>query len=183
MAVVAFVAVALVSLIPLVGLVLVAPLTAIVVGAIAGWWASKALGYGTAGRGAGAGAIAGLGALLGSIVGLTVLAGMVGNSAQFQQQFNDALRNAQQQNPGTTMPNINAGTLMTVGGIVGGFCFGLVDLFLSVIAGLIAGAVYGRNRGPSPITPVAGYPSAGLAPMPGSAQDDEDHTARIYREK
>jgi hypothetical protein len=185
MAALAFVTVALASLIPLVGVFLVAPLTAAIVGAGAGWWASKALGYGTAGRGAGAGAIAGIGALIGSVVGLAILAGIVGNSAQFQQQLNQVLRDAQQQNPGTAVPNINAGALATVGGIIGGFCFGLFDLFLSVIGGLIAGVVYGRNRGSAMPVPSAGYPTGGtgLPHMTNTPENNEEHGARIYREK
>src|ERR671932_28354 len=109
MAALALVTVALASLIPLVGALLVAPMTAAIVGAGAGWWASKVLGYGTAGRGAGAGTIAGIGALIGSVVGLAILAGIAGNSPQAQQQLNQILQNAQQQNPGRSVPNINAG--------------------------------------------------------------------------
>ena len=182
MAALALVTVALASLIPLVGVLLVAPLTAAIVGAGAGWWASKVLGYGTAGRGAGAGAIAGIGALIGSVVGLAILAASVGSSAQFQQQFNQALRNAQQQNPGTALPNINTGAVAAVGGIIGGFCFGFVDLFLSVIGGLIAGVVYGRNRGSATPVPAPGYPTGGtgLPQMTQPPENNEEHGARIY---
>lgn len=185
MAALALVTVALANLIPLLGPLLVAPLTAAIVGAGAGWWASKVLGYGTAGRGAGAGTIAGLGALIGSVIGLAVLAGIVGQSAQFQQQLNQALQGARQQNPGANVPNLNAGALATAGGALGGFCFGLFDLFLSMIGGLIAGIVYGRNRGAGAPQPMAGYPAAatGLPSMTNTSERDEEHGARIYPEK
>src|ERR687885_2711883 len=99
MAALALVTVALASLIPLVGVLLVAPLTAAIVGAGAGWWASKVLGYGTAGRGAGAGALAGLGALFGAAIGLAVLGALFGNNPEVQQGIQQGLKQAQEQNP------------------------------------------------------------------------------------
>lgn len=196
MALLALITVALASLIPVIGALLVAPLTAAVVGAGAGWWASKVLGYGTVGRGAGAGAIAGIGALIGSVIGLLVLGSIVGRSPEFQRAVQQGVQNAQQQNPGATVPNLNAGTLAAAGGAVGGFCFGLFDLFLSVIGGMIAGAVYGRNRGAAATaattSTAAIYPSMTAAPggMSGDApqtahttQTDDERNARIYPDK
>ena len=182
MALVAFIAVALTTLIPLVGSFLVAPLTALLVGAGAGWWASKVLGYGTAGRGAGAGAIAGIGALLGSVIGLVVLGAILGNSAEFQRNFQQGIEEARQQNPGAAVPNINARTIAAAGGGVAGFCFGLVDLFLSTIGGLIAGLIYGRNRGPQATTPVGSYsiPETHLPQATNLPGTTSGHDARIY---
>ena len=94
MAGLALVTVALSTLIPVIGSLVIAPLTALIIGAGAGWWASKVLGYGTAGRGAGAGAIAGLGALIGSVIGVVVLATIVGNSPEAQRQFQEGIENA-----------------------------------------------------------------------------------------
>lgn len=193
MGLLALVAVALSSLIPLLGSFLVAPLAALLIGAGAGWWASKVEGYGTAGRGAGAGAIAGIGALLGSAIGLALLGGLLGrfaNTPEFQQEYQRQLETARQQNPGATLPNFDPRAIGAVGGVVGtalGFCFGIVDLLLAVIGGLIAGLVYGRNRGPA--AAAAAGPQAGEMPQmsgmggpepPG--EPDERHGARIYRD-
>lgn len=189
MAALAFVTVGLSMLIPLLGALLVAPAAAALIGAGAGWWASKVMGYGTAGRGVGAGALAGLGALLGSTIVLTVVLSMFGNSSQFQQQFQQALQNAARENPGTTLPNINVGAVATIGGGVAGFCLGLVYLFLAMIGGLIAGVIYGRNRGPAPSPAAPGGMGYGSYPAPGSeiprmtsGAGEHEGGARIYGE-
>jgi hypothetical protein len=199
MAALAAVTVGLSMLIPILGALLVAPLTAAFVGAGAGWWASKVMGYGTAGRGAGAGALAGLGALLGSMIALTVAASILGNNAEFQQGLQQALENAAQENPDAAIPAINAGALATAGGAIGGFCFGIFYLLLSTIGGLIGGVVYGRNRGPAVAAVPGMYPQAGTYPASGAypttpadaptdlprmtnQPGDQEHGARIYDE-
>jgi hypothetical protein len=196
MALLALVVVGLSTLIPVLGALIVAPLAALFVGAGAGWWASKELGYGTAGRGAGAGAIAGIGALLGPIIILTIAATILGRSAAFQQQVQQGLESARQQNPGADVPNLNPAALATAGGALGGFCLGLVYLLLSTIGGLIGGLVYGRNRGQAAAPPVAMYPgttsTAGVPQMTNTAmpptmatpappsETEQDRAARIY---
>ena len=182
MGVLALVAVALSNLIPGIGQILLAPLASIIIGAGAGWWASKVLGYGTAGRGAGAGAIAGIGALLGAVIGFTILLSIFGNTPAFQEGLNQA----QQQNPDAQLPeNLDPSTLLGLTGAAGGFCLGLFYLFLSTIGGLIAGLVYGRNRGPAVATPAGSYP-AGTSPGFPSATTapgtEPDRVARTYPE-
>ena len=189
MAGVALVAVALSSLIPLIGWFLVAPLAALIIGAGAGWWALKALGGGSAGRGAGAGAIAGIGALIGSVIGLALLGAVFASSANdpaVQQEFQRQLEAAREQNPDAAVPDLDLGALATGGSILGGFCFGLVDLLLSTIGGLIAGIIYGRNRAPA-AAPAGSYadgtyPAAGtgLPPMTNTLEPDREGGARIY---
>jgi hypothetical protein len=190
MAALAFVTVALSMLIPGLGAICVGPITAIAIGAGAGWWASKTLGGGTAGRGAGAGAIAGLGALFGAAVGLTVLLAIAGNNPEVQQGILEGLEQAQQQNPDAQLPEgLNPAALLGAGGAIGGFCFGLFYLFLATIGGLIAGLIYGRNRGQTMATAgaypteAATYPAPGmqsnLGPRDASFTESEGR-ARVY---
>ncbi len=183
MAGLALVTVALSTLIPVIGSLVIAPLTALIIGAGAGWWASKVLGYGTAGRGAGAGAIAGLGALLGSVIGLALLLSIAANNPEVQRGIQEGLENAQQQNPDVVLPeNFDPGAILGVGGAFVGFCFGLFDLFLATIGGLVAGLVYGRNRQPLPATPVGGYPvqGTGVPQMTNTYTTESDRGARVY---
>ena len=201
MAAVAFIVVALTSLIPLVGAFLVAPLAALAIGAGAGWWASKVLGGGSAGRGAGAGAITGVGALFGSVVGLALLAAMfgnsVGNNPDFQQQLQQGIEDAQEQNPDPQAPDIEipeiSGGAVTgaagVVGAVGGFCFGLVDLLLAVLGGLLGGFIYGRNNPVMATAAPMGYPSSsppgGHIPAMGSTtrMTESEGGTRIYSDE
>ena len=69
-----------------------------------------------------------------------------------------------------------------MGGAFVGLCLGLFDLFLSTIAGLVAGLVYGRNRQPLPTTPVGGYTGqgTGLPQMTNTDTTESDRGARVY---
>lgn len=190
MAALAFVTVALSMLIPGLGAICIGPITAIAIGAGAGWWASKVLGGGTAGRGAGAGAIAGLGALFGAAVGLTVLLAIAGSNPEAQQGIQDLLEQTQQQNPDAQLPEgLNPAALLGAGGAIGGFCFGLFYLFLATIGGLIAGLIYGRNRGQTMATAgayptgAAIYPAPGMEPNQGlrdTPAEESEGGARVY---
>ena len=133
----AFIVVALATPFELVGIPL-ASLAAIVLGAIAGWWTSKARAEGSAVRGAKAGAIAGVGALLGSIIGLAVLALVIGNIPAVQ----EAVR-ASEPHPEARIPTSLIAPLAALGGVIGGFVLGLVDLALSAVSGLVAALIYG----------------------------------------
>ena len=70
---IALVAVALVSLIPYVGSIVIAPVVVLMISAEAGRRAAARAGSRPANEAAKAGAIVGVGALIGSIVGLTIL--------------------------------------------------------------------------------------------------------------
>lgn len=191
MAGLALVTVTLSMLIPVLGWFIVAPLTALIVGAGAGWWASKVMGYGTAGRGAGAGTLAGMGALFGAVIGAVLFAIIASRNPSLQRQYSDILNQAieqsQQQNPGQdvgALRNVGVGTVLGIGGAIGGGCIGLVNLFLAMLGGLVAGVVYGRNRGPAAVAanltmypPGTQPPNAGLPTM---RVEGEQGGARIY---
>ncbi|HEU5011800.1 MAG TPA: hypothetical protein VFT66_04585 [Roseiflexaceae bacterium] len=145
-AVLAFIIVALLVPFEVVGIPL-APVAAMIIGAAAGWWASTTFGS-TPERGASAGAIAGIGALLGSMIGLAVLALIVGTMPEMQEM----VRNSEP-HPEARIPMEWIGPMALVGGALGGFLLGLIDLVLSTVAGLFAALLYGRNRRAS--TPVA----------------------------
>jgi hypothetical protein len=84
LATLAFIVVALATPFEVLGIPL-ASVAALAIGAVAGWWISKARGEGSAAQGVSAGVIAGSGALLGSIVGLAVLALVIGNIPEVQE--------------------------------------------------------------------------------------------------
>ncbi len=182
MAGLALVTVTLSMLIPLLGWFLVAPLTALIIGAGAGWWASKVMGYGTAGRGAGAGALAGLGALFGAVIGLVLLALLAANNPDLQREISSAMETVREQNPDQNIGDVPAGALLTVTAVLFGGCFGLVNLFLSMLGGLVAGVVYGRNRGPAVATVAGTYPAG--TTLGGTGREttklESEHGARIY---
>jgi hypothetical protein len=136
----AFVVVAVATPFELMGIPL-ASIAAIAIGAIAGWRASKARGEGTAVRGAEAGAWAGVGALLGSIVGLAVLALIIGNIPEVQ----EAVR-ASEPHPDARIPTNLIAPLAALGGVLGGFALGLIELALATVGGLVAALIYGRNH-------------------------------------
>jgi hypothetical protein len=181
MAGLALVTVTLSMLIPLLGWFIVAPLTALTIGAGAGWWASKVMGYGTAGRGAAAGTLAGLGALFGAVIGLVILALIAANNPELQREMNRAMDTVREQNPDQNIGDIPAGALLTASAVLFGGCIGLINLFLSMLGGLIAGVIYGRNRGAAVATSAGTYPGAPLPPDAGvTTKLDSEHTSQIY---
>ena len=118
-----------------------APLAALVLGAGAGWWIAGARRGQAAENGAKAGALVGVGALLGSIVGLAVLALWIGNIPEVQTFVQNS-----EPHPEARIPNEWVAPLGALAGVVVGLGAGLFDLVLSVVAGWVAGAVYGRNH-------------------------------------
>ena len=139
LAVAAFVVVALLTPFEVFGVPL-APLAAIIMGGLAGWWVSSTFPEHTAGSAARAGAWVGLGALLGSIAGLAVLALWIGNIPEVQA----FVQNSEPQ-PGARIPADWIAPLGALAGVVVGFFAGVIDLVLSWIAGWIAGAVNTRS--------------------------------------
>ena len=57
----------------------------------------------------------------------------------------ETIRNSEP-HPEARVPYEWMGPLAALGGIVGGFLFGLFDLVLLVVGGLIAGLLYGRQQ-------------------------------------
>ncbi len=139
LAIAAFVVVALLTPFELFGVPL-APLAAIVMGALAGWWVSSTRPEHTAGSAARAGAGVGLGALLGSIAGLAVLALWIGNIPEVQ-----AFVQNSEPHPEARIPTDWVAPLGALAGVVTGFFAGVIDLALAWIAGWIAGIVNNRN--------------------------------------
>lgn len=183
MAGLALVTVTLSMLIPLLGWFIVAPLTALIIGAGAGWWASKVMGYGTAGRGAGAGTLAGIGALFGAVIGLVLLASIAANNPELQREMSSAMDTIREQNPDQEIGDVPAGALLSITAVIFGGCIGLVNLFLSMLGGLVAGVVYGRNRGPAAVGATPGmYPAGTLPPDAGlpTIKLESEQGARIY---
>lgn len=109
----------------------------------AGYTAAKTTGTAAGqgiGRGASAGAIAGGVVLLLSMLAFFLLA----NTAVFQEMFREAL----QENPGIVSPSgaepstLDATTAAFIGGAGGGFCLGMINLFLMLLAGAVGGLMW-----------------------------------------
>lgn len=139
LAVLAFFAVALATPFELFGVPL-APLAALVLGAIAGWSVyteRREVTRDTSGLGARAGIIVGIGALLGSIVGLAVLALWIGNIPEVQ-----AYVQASEPHPEARIPVDWIAPLGALAGVIVGFLAGLLELALAAGAGWIAGLLH-----------------------------------------
>ena len=141
LAIVAFVVVALVSLIPFLGSFVIAPLVVLGIGAMAGRQAAAAASSHEANEGAKAGSIVGIGALIGSVIGLTILVMFVANIPAVQEYIRTSEPHPEARIPYEWM--VPAGGVM---GAVTGFFVGLFDFVVALVGGLLAGAVYGHNR-------------------------------------
>jgi hypothetical protein len=118
-----------------------APIAALVLGAVAGWWVANRRGEHTAGSGVQAGALVGLGALLGSIFGLAVLALWIGNIPEVQTFVQNS-----EPHPEARIPTEWVAPLGALAGVVVGFIVGLFDLLVAAVAGGVAGAIYHYNH-------------------------------------
>jgi hypothetical protein len=116
-----------------------APLAAIVIGAIAGWWVSGTRVEFTTINGSRAGFVVGIWALLGSVVGLGLLALFIGNIPEVQ-----SFVQSSEPHPKARIPTGWIAPLGALAGVVVGLILGIFDLILSVVAGWIAGAVHGQ---------------------------------------
>ena len=140
LAVLALVAVCLATPLQLLGIPL-APIVALVLGAIAGWWISSVRGRGTAEGGVVSGAIVGLGALIGSIIALAVVALFIGNIPEVQQ-----LIQSSEPHPEARLPSNLIAPLALLSGVLGGFMLGIADMVLAALSGMIAGVIYGHRH-------------------------------------
>lgn len=141
LAVIAFVIVAATSAVQLLGLPL-APLAALALGALAGWWAA-AEGDGGWRAALGAGAVVGAGALLGAVVGLAVPALIAGSLPDVQ-----AFVQASEPHPEARIPLAWIAPLAGAGGLLGGLLLGLGNLALAAI-GALAAAALRNGSGPA----------------------------------
>lgn len=136
---------------------------------------------GGVGRGALAGTIAGIVNLLAMTILLGVLASLLTQLPGMQ----DIFAQAQAQNPGQPQVPITGG-LLGAGGAVAGFCFGLINLIIMLVGGLIGGAVW---KGAPQTVGAQQYSNIGqntytmgTPPPPGTytPPTDDDTNARIY---
>ncbi len=139
----AFILVALATPFQLVGVPL-APIVAVVMGAVAGWWTLRIHREQGAAQGARAGALVGVAALLGAVVALGVIALGVGSLPAVQ----DYVR-ASEPHPEARIPVELITPLATVGGVMTGFVLGVGDLILSALAGWVAALLYRRGHAAS----------------------------------
>jgi hypothetical protein len=139
LAVVAFVIVAATSAVQLFGLPL-APLAALALGALAGWWvaANGEGGWRTALR---AGAVVGVGALVGAVAGLAVPALIAGSLPDVQEFVQ-----ASEPHPEARIPTAWIAPLAGLGGVLGGLILGIGDLALAAIGAVTAAALRSGSR-------------------------------------
>ena len=181
--------------IPLVN-ILVAFASIIALGWAAGYtaakWTGAQPGQGV-GRGAGAGAIAGgINLLLLTVMLIVLFSTITRLIPGIEEQFNEAIQQAQQETPGQEIPDVSPTGLLGIGGGVLGFCFGLVNLLIMTVSGLVGGVMW---KGSAPTTAggmsyppggmpgymVGGQPPAGQVP-PTSPYETQslDNAAKIY---
>jgi hypothetical protein len=139
LATIAFVVVAATSAVQLLGLP-VAPLAALALGALAGWFAA-AEGEGGWRAALRAGAVVGAGALLGAVAGLTVPALIAGSLPDVQ-----AYVQASEPHPEARIPTAWIAPLAGVGGVLGGLILGIGDLALAAIGAVGAAALRNSSR-------------------------------------
>jgi hypothetical protein len=118
-----------------------APVAALVFGAIAGWWMLNNRGEHTATEGFKAGAIVGVGAMLGSVVGLALLALFVSNIPEVQAYIQNS-----EPHPQARIPSEWIAPLGALAGVIVGLIMGLFDLADSAVAGLVAGALSANSH-------------------------------------
>jgi hypothetical protein len=140
LAVLAFIIVAVATPFELFGVPL-APIAALIFGAIAGWMVAGTRRSDTGAAGARAGALVGVGALLGSIVGLAVLALWIGNIPEVQTFVQNS-----EPHPEARIPADWIAPLGALAGVVVGLVVGLFDLIIAAIAGWIAGALHTQSQ-------------------------------------
>lgn len=154
------------SFIPVVGPLLCGPAGAALLGGVAGYLGVRwTVGNAGVGTGVLAGTIAGVGALIGSIAFWLIAFAMVRSMPEFEQAIEETLR---QQNSGADPAEVRAilDNILPIVGPFIGFCFGLIQLVISLAFGALGGWLSARNRatqGP----PVAPPP---MAPPPLSPQ-------------
>ena len=139
LALVAFLIVALTSAVQLFGLP-VAPLTALVLGALAGWF-TAANGVGGRWDALRAGLFVGAGALLGAVVGLALPALVAGSLPGVQEYVQ-----LSEPHPEARIPSTWIAPLAGLGGLLGGLLLGIGDLMLAALAAVTAAALRSGSR-------------------------------------
>jgi hypothetical protein len=143
LAVLAGVAVLVVSLIPYLGSLVLAPLMVLALSARAGRQAAAESTTDALNQAAKAGTLVGMATLIGSIVGLTLLVVLAVRIPAVQEYIR-----ASEPHPDARIPYAWIVPLGAVAGSIVGFFIGLVDLLLAILCGMCAGWVADRNRQP-----------------------------------
>jgi hypothetical protein len=139
-AVIAFVVVGVVSLVPAFGLFCVGPLAAVVVGGIAGYRAASTAEVSPSGAGIRAGLAAGVGALIGALVVGTLTGLVVGSLPGVQ----DIVRQSGAEADAGVATEWIAPIASALGALVG-VILGVMDFLAAVVAGLVGAAIGGQR--------------------------------------
>jgi hypothetical protein len=115
------------------------PSTALLLGGLGAWRASRA-GGGTLGRDAAAGALVGAGVLIGTVVGFTLAGYLLGSDPAVQEFVRAGEPNPEARLPHRWVPYFGASL-----GAFGGFALGLGGLAFSAVAGWIFGVAAGHG--------------------------------------
>jgi hypothetical protein len=129
----AFVLVLAATLLPKIRVGVAAPLAALLIGAGAAWWA-RSTAPSSLGRSAAAGAVTGIGALLASMVAFTILGFAFGSSPEIQEFVRTS-----EPDPEARIPYPWIAPLGAVFGVLVGLGFGLLNLVLATIGGVLVG--------------------------------------------
>lgn len=139
-AVIAFLVVGVVSLVPAFGLFCVGPLAAAIVGAVAGYRAASSAEVGPSGAGIRAGVAAGVGALIGALVVATVTGLFIGSLPWVQ---NVVLQSGEEADANVATEWI-APVASALGALVG-VILGAMNFVAAVVAALVGAAIGGQR--------------------------------------
>ncbi|KAB8143541.1 hypothetical protein F8S13_11110 [Chloroflexia bacterium SDU3-3] len=143
-----------VSWIPVVGSLLCSPVSALLVGGVAGYfalkWATEQAGLG---QGVLAGTVAGVGTLIGGAIFWIVAFGMVASMPEFSSIMEQEM--SRQEMSGQVSPE-QMQSIVGVMGPVMGLCFGVLNLLVSLLGGLFGAMIAGKKVVDTPTS----YPPA-----------------------
>jgi hypothetical protein len=144
------------SSIPGAGPLLCGPSAAMIVGAVAGYFAIRwSTGAAGVGQGVLAGTIAGVGVLIGAVIFFTIRIMTLRSDPQAVALLQEFLR---QQQRGTQLSPEQLNSLLVVLGPVLGFCLGLIELLFALALGALGGWLGVRSRARSTVSPPMGPP-------------------------
>lgn len=153
---VGLIAVIVVGFVPIVGALLCGPITALVIGGLAGYfarrWSDQPTGVG---QGVLAATIAGVGTLIGTALFIIIAYNLQSSNPAFQAMLDQAIQQQLQQQPET---NVSAEDVQTMLGTivpVGGFCFGVINLVIALVGGLIGALIGNRPANTISVVPPA----------------------------
>ncbi len=128
------------TFVPLIGVHILAPCAALVIGVAAAWWLLQSPGH-TISQATALAAIAGVGALLASVVAFVFLGTLLGNAPAIQELIRNSEPHPEARVPYEWIPGLAAG----LGGLVG-FGIGILNLLLATVGGLITALFISPER-------------------------------------